>query len=147
MIRATFKLLAQRYHPDRWRQEQEYANRRMAEINEAYQQLSKYNAFRPVVPSDFYQVLGVSKQADPQLIHVAYEALAKKYNKAPARLMLIEQAYATLSQPRQRKLYDLQLDRPHFHPSPGLRLGRVYLIYHLTFYLFIAVIGILAHIF
>ena len=40
VIRAAYKALAQRYHPDRFAGSLEEANRRMAEINEAYAVLS-----------------------------------------------------------------------------------------------------------
>lgn len=40
VIRAAYKALAQRYHPDKWTGNKEEANRRMQEINEAYGVLS-----------------------------------------------------------------------------------------------------------
>lgn len=40
VIRAAYKALAQRYHPDRFNGSKEEANTRMAEINEAYEVLS-----------------------------------------------------------------------------------------------------------
>lgn len=40
VIRAAYKALAQRYHPDKWKGGQEEANRRMSEINEAFSTLS-----------------------------------------------------------------------------------------------------------
>jgi len=40
VIRAAYKALAQRYHPDKWTGDKEEANRRMQEINEAYGVLS-----------------------------------------------------------------------------------------------------------
>lgn len=40
VIRAAYKALAQRYHPDRFNGGKEEANARMAEINEAYEVLS-----------------------------------------------------------------------------------------------------------
>lgn len=52
VIRAAYKALAQRYHPDKWTGSKEEANRRMSEINEAYDVLSdpdkrkKYDATR-----------------------------------------------------------------------------------------------------
>lgn len=52
VIRASYKALAQRYHPDKWRGSKEDANLRMAEINEAYstlsdpQKKSKYDSTR-----------------------------------------------------------------------------------------------------
>jgi curved DNA-binding protein CbpA len=40
VIKAAYKALAQRYHPDKWAGDSAEANRRMAEINEAYGVLS-----------------------------------------------------------------------------------------------------------
>jgi curved DNA-binding protein CbpA len=40
VIRAAYKALAQRYHPDKWTGDKEEANRRMQEINQAYAVLS-----------------------------------------------------------------------------------------------------------
>jgi curved DNA-binding protein CbpA len=40
VIRAAYKALAQRYHPDKWTGNKDEANRRMQEINEAYAVLS-----------------------------------------------------------------------------------------------------------
>lgn len=43
VIRAAYKALAQRYHPDRWKGAPQEANDRMAELNEAYSVLSDSN--------------------------------------------------------------------------------------------------------
>lgn len=40
IIRAAYKALAQKYHPDKWKGDANDANRRMSEINEAYGVLS-----------------------------------------------------------------------------------------------------------
>jgi curved DNA-binding protein CbpA len=40
VIKAAYKALAQRYHPDKWQGDKDEANRRMSEINEAYAVLS-----------------------------------------------------------------------------------------------------------
>lgn len=40
VIRAAYKALAQRYHPDKWTGSREESTKRMAEINEAYSVLS-----------------------------------------------------------------------------------------------------------
>jgi DnaJ-class molecular chaperone len=40
LIRAVYKAMAMRYHPDKFAGSAEEANRRMAEINEAYEVLS-----------------------------------------------------------------------------------------------------------
>ena len=35
IIRAAYKALAQRYHPDKWKGDPQEANKRMSDINEA----------------------------------------------------------------------------------------------------------------
>lgn len=40
VIRAAYKALAQRYHPDKWQGDPHIANQRMSDINEAYATLS-----------------------------------------------------------------------------------------------------------
>jgi curved DNA-binding protein CbpA len=40
IIRAAYKALAQRYHPDKWKGDPREANKRMSDINEAYDVLS-----------------------------------------------------------------------------------------------------------
>lgn len=40
VIRAAYRALAQRYHPDKWQGDSAVAAKRMAEINEAYSVLS-----------------------------------------------------------------------------------------------------------
>jgi DnaJ-class molecular chaperone len=40
VIKAAYKALAQRYHPDKWGGDKDEATRRMSDINEAYEVLS-----------------------------------------------------------------------------------------------------------
>jgi len=40
VIRAAYKALAQRYHPDKWKGDPSESNRRMSDINEAYEVIS-----------------------------------------------------------------------------------------------------------
>ena len=40
IIKAAYRALAQRYHPDKWLGDKVEATKRMAEINEAYEVLS-----------------------------------------------------------------------------------------------------------
>ena len=40
VIRAAYKVLAQKYHPDKWKGDKAEATRRMSDINEAYVVLS-----------------------------------------------------------------------------------------------------------
>lgn len=62
---------------------------------------------------DYYEVLGVSREADQKAIKDAFRKLALKYhsdrNKAPdaeERFKEIAEAYAVLSDPKKRAEYD-----------------------------------------
>lgn len=64
---------------------------------------------------DFYEVLGVRPDAEPEVISAAYRALAKKYhpdtfkgdaNEAKARMSALNSAYDVLSKPDSRRDYD-----------------------------------------
>ncbi|MGZ8222907.1 MAG: J domain-containing protein [Methylobacter sp.] len=113
VIHAAFRLLAHRHHPDKQLENKEQANRIMSDINEAYQHLSaaamKANHGRVFETDlDWYQVLGVLPHVDAQMIHVTYEALARKYRNSPARLNEINHAYRVLADAGKRKSYDVQ---------------------------------------
>ena len=62
---------------------------------------------------DYYEVLGVSKDADDKQIKSAFRKLAKQYhpdiNKdkdAPEKFKEVQEAYEVLSDPKKRKTYD-----------------------------------------
>lgn len=63
---------------------------------------------------DYYQILGVGREASPDDIRQAYHRMAARYHPdlhpddpdAEARLRSLNQAYATLRDPEQRKRYD-----------------------------------------
>ncbi len=64
---------------------------------------------------NFYRILGVAEGAEDIVIRAAYRALAQKYHPdkwsgdpgfATAKMAEINEAYATLSDPDKRKLYD-----------------------------------------
>ena len=79
---------------------------------------------------DYYEVLGVSKNADADAIKKAYRKLAKKYhpdaNKddptAQQRFQEITEAYGVLSDPKQKALYD-QYGHAAFDGSAGGSAG------------------------
>ncbi|WP_327103072.1 DnaJ C-terminal domain-containing protein [Nonomuraea glycinis] len=84
---------------------------------------------------DFYEVLGVDRNADPDEIQRAYRKLVRAYhpdvNKDPGaedRFKEISEAYAVLSDPEQRRRYDafghdFRQVPPHVDPADYARAG------------------------
>ena len=69
---------------------------------------------------DYYEVIGVSKQASQDEIKSQYRKLALKFhpdrNKSPEaadHFKEISEAYAVLSDPKKRQLYDQHLSLIH----------------------------------
>lgn len=67
----------------------------------------------PTAKQDYYEILGVPREADAKAIKDAFRTLALKYhpdrNKAPEaeeRFKQIAEAYAVLSDPKKRAEYD-----------------------------------------
>src|SRR6516162_384253 len=64
--------------------------------------------------SDYYEVLGVAKDATPEAIKKAYRGLARKHHPdvnpgdktAEKKFKEVQQAYDILSDPEKRSLYD-----------------------------------------
>jgi DnaJ-class molecular chaperone len=80
---------------------------------------------------DYYEVLGVAKNATPEQIKKAYRGLARKHHpdvnpgdkKAEGAFKEAQRAYDVLSEPEKRKLYD-QLGPAAFEGGgPGPRAG------------------------
>ena len=69
---------------------------------------------------NYYEILEVDKNASPEIIDKAYRTLAKKYHpdlqddihkkEAEETFKIINEAYQTLSNPKQRALYDQKLE-------------------------------------
>lgn len=65
-------------------------------------------------PRDYYQVLGIEKDAEPQKIKEAYRDLALKYHpdrnasdsSALEKMQAVNEAYAVLSDPQKKNEYD-----------------------------------------
>lgn len=78
------------------------------------------------VKRDYYEVLGVSKNADESAIKKAYRKLAKKYHPdtnsgdadAEKKFKEVTEAYSVLSDKEKRKLYD-QFGHAAFDESAG----------------------------
>ena len=69
---------------------------------------------------NYYDDLGLNRQASPEDIKKAYRKLARKYHPdvskeadAEAKMQAINVAYDTLSDPEKKKQYDFELDHPH----------------------------------
>lgn len=66
------------------------------------------------IKKDYYEVLGINKNADDKAIKKAYRKLAKKYHpdinpgdaNAEAKFKEVTEAYEILSNPEKKKLYD-----------------------------------------
>ncbi len=83
---------------------------------------------------DYYQTLGVARDAKPEDIKKAFRKLARKYHPdvskdpdAEARMKEVNEAYAVLSDPEKRAAYD-QLGKGYqpgqeFRPPPGWEGG------------------------
>ncbi len=77
---------------------------------------------------DYYQILGVPKDADEKAIKAAYRKLARKYHpdvaenkaEAAAKFKEINEAYEVLSDPDKRRKYDqLGADWQRFQQAGG----------------------------
>ncbi len=163
VIRAAFKLLAHRHHPDKCLEDPAIANQRMAQINESHNTLSditlkaaydtKRGSYNTAEPSDFYQILGVLDNVDTAMIQTAYKALSKKYQQLTdptlneKQLIQINQAYQVLADPTKRRAYDLQRKASSYltlsNQGKGLSLWKIYGAYIVIFYIFFAIIYLL----
>ena len=79
---------------------------------------------------DYYEILGVNRDASPEEIHTSYRKLARKYHPdvnrsqdAETRFKEIQEAYEVLKDPEKRKRYDALgsrwKDGQEFRAPPG----------------------------
>lgn len=81
---------------------------------------------------DYYEVLGVSKDADEDTLKKAYRKLAKKYHpdanpgdkEAEAKFKEASEAYSVLSDPQKRQQYD-QFAMLHLSRAAALVMAAV----------------------
>ena len=71
---------------------------------------------------DYYRILQVHPAAEPEVIQAAYRRLARKYHPDAGEpdvraMQLLNEAYAVLSDPRQRAEYDRTYQRLHRDPT------------------------------
>ena len=79
---------------------------------------------------DYYEVLGVDKNADDNAIKKGYRQMAKKYHpdmnpgdaEAEAKFKEVNEAYAVLSDPEKKQIYD-QYGHDGLDPSSGAGQG------------------------
>ena len=82
------------------------------------------------IKKDYYEVLGINKNADDKAIKKAYRKLAKKYHpdinpgdaNAEAKFKEVTEAYEIVSNPEKRKLYD-QFGHAAFDGTGGAQSG------------------------
>lgn len=79
---------------------------------------------------NYYEVLGLSRDASPDQLKKAYRKLARKYHPdvskeadAETRMQEVNVAYDTLSNAEKKKEYDFQLDHPEGFGSFGGQSG------------------------
>ncbi|WP_445114775.1 DnaJ C-terminal domain-containing protein [Acinetobacter sp. WZC-1] len=80
---------------------------------------------------NYYEALGVSRDANPDEIKKAYRKLARKYHPdvskesdAEQKMQEINVAYDTLSNPERKKEYDFMLDHPQGQAGFGQQAGQ-----------------------
>jgi hypothetical protein len=101
VIRAAFKALAQRYHPDKWSGSHEQAHKRMASINEAYRVLgdpllrAKYDSSR--VGSAQRQQFAEDEGANAEAFSAALAELEERWSIACSIYPDLQQIRARLN--------------------------------------------------
>lgn len=83
------------------------------------------------MPKNYYEILGVTREASPDQIKKAYRKLARKYhpdiskeNDAEAKMQEVNVAYDTLSNEEKKKEYDFILDHPEGFANFGGQAGQ-----------------------
>lgn len=81
-------------------------------------------------PRDYYKILQVDPEADPDVIQVAYETLAGRLHPLndltgvhEVRLKDLNRAYDVLSHPGRRRAYDIERSADYQPLGPGERIG------------------------
>lgn len=77
-----------------------------------------------MIEANYYELLGVTRNAPPEVIRAAYKALAQKYHpdknpgdpEAAKMMTMLNKAIDTLLDPAKRKAYDTWLDAQDLEP-------------------------------
>jgi curved DNA-binding protein CbpA len=79
---------------------------------------------------DYYKVLQVDPEAEPEIIQAAYETLAARFHPErdltgvhEVRARELKRAYETLSDPGRRRVYDIERSEPYRPMGPGEKIG------------------------
>jgi len=79
---------------------------------------------------DYYKVLQVDPEAEPEIIQAAYETLAARFHPESdltgvheVRRKDLDRAYAVLSNPGRRAAYDIERSDPYRPMGPGELIG------------------------
>ena len=79
---------------------------------------------------NYYEILGITRNANPDQIKKAYRKLARKYHpdiskeaNAEENMKAINVAYDTLSNEQKKTEYDFQLDHPEAFYQSGQHTG------------------------
>lgn len=87
--------------------------------------------------TDYYQTLGVDKDATPDAIKQAYRRLASQHHPDrggnTAKFQELQQAYSTLSDPQKRAAYDTP-SGPSINPgNPGFDFDNIFSVFGARF--------------
>lgn len=85
VIKAAYKTLAKKYHPDNWRGQEEFANQRFVEVGKAYEVLSD-EALKKQYDEKLRQVKNTSPEPNKQTYNVHRdEDVTNKYEAEPRK--------------------------------------------------------------
>lgn len=85
VIKAAYKTLAKKYHPDNWRGKEDFANQRFVEIGKAYEVLSD-ETLKKQYDEKLRQVKNTSSESNTQTCDThSYEGATKNHEDTPQK--------------------------------------------------------------